>query len=85
MKSDSAVEDKSPNLEDLKSNTSTSIGHTMSFNAEAKNLIKHKVDEIEKMNEQEINILIDMIRTIHNNQVSANYDNTNSDPHSSST
>ena len=59
MKSDSAVEDRSPNLEDLKSDTS--VGHTTSFNAEAKNFIKYKVDEIEKMNEQEINMLIDMI------------------------
>jgi voltage-gated potassium channel len=85
MKSDSAVEDKSPNLEDLKSDTSTSIGHTMSFNAEAKNLIKHKVDEIEKMNEQEINMLIDMIRAIHNSQASANNDDdhTNADLHPS--
>jgi voltage-gated potassium channel len=84
MKSDSAVEDKSPNLEDLKSNTSTSIGHTMSFNAEAKNLIKHKVDEIEKMNEQEINMLIDMIRAIHNSQAGANNDDdTNADLHPS--
>jgi hypothetical protein len=86
MKSDSAVEDRSPNLEDLKSDTSTSasISHTMNFNAEAKNLIKHKVDEIEKMNEQEINMLIDMIRAIHNSQASANNDDdTNADLHSS--
>ena len=84
-KGDFVAEDTSQNLEELKSYPSTSIDHTTNFNTEAKNLIKRKVDEIEKMNEQEINMLIDMIRTIHNNQVSANYDNTNNDPDPSST
>lgn len=73
-KSDSAVEDQSPNLEELKSDIGTSIVHTSNFNAEAKNFIKQKVDEIEKMNENEINMLIDMIRTIHDHQADTNND-----------
>ena len=83
-KSDSAVEDQSPNLEELKSDIGTSIVHTpTNFNAEAKNFIKQKVDEIEKMNENEINMLIDMIRTIHDHQADTNNDDTNTDVRSS--
>ncbi len=83
-KSDSAVEDQSPNLEELKSDIGTSIVHTSNFNAEAKNFIKQKVDEIEKMNENEINMLIDMIRTIHDHQADTNNDDdTNTDVRSS--
>ena len=84
-KSDSAVEDQSSNLEELKSDIGTSIVHTpTNFNAEAKNFIKQKVDEIEKMNENEINMLIDMIRTIHDHQADTNNDDTNTDVRSSS-
>jgi voltage-gated potassium channel len=82
-KSDSPVEDQSPNLEEPKSDTGTSIVHTTNFNVEAKNFIKQKVDEIEKMNEKEINMLIDMIRTIHNHQPNTNNDDTNTDVRSS--
>ncbi len=82
-KSDSAVEDQSPNLEEPKSDTGTSIVHTTNFNTDAKNFIKQKVDEIEKMNEKEINMLIDMIRTIHNHQANTNNDDTNTDVRSS--
>lgn len=78
----------SADLEKLHSdNTVKNSNHTTTtanFNAEAKNFIKDKIDEIEEMNEQEIKILIEMIRTMHN----ARYDNndedpTNTDPHSS--
>jgi voltage-gated potassium channel len=82
-KSDSAVEDQSPNLEEPKSDTGTSIVHTTNFNTDAKNFIKQKVDEIEKMNEKEINMLVDMIRTIHNHQANTNNDDTNTDVRSS--
>lgn len=79
-KSDSAVEDQSPNLKELKSDIGTSIVHTpTNFNAEAKNFIKQKVDKIEKMNEKEINNLIDVIRTIHGHQADTNNDDTNTD------
>jgi voltage-gated potassium channel len=82
-KSSSAVEDKLPNLEEMKPDTGTSIVHTTNFNVEAKNFIKQKVDEIEKMNEKEINMLIDMIRTIHNSQANTNNDNAKTDVDSS--
>jgi voltage-gated potassium channel len=81
MKDDAAVKEKSPNLQELQSDTGT--GHTMNFNTETKNFIKHRIDEIEKMNEQEINILIEMIRTIPNSRVDDNNDDTNTDLHSS--
>ncbi|MDQ3837311.1 MAG: potassium channel family protein [Thermoproteota archaeon] len=55
-------------------------GHTIGFTTEAKAFIKHKIDEIEKMNEQEINMLIDMIRTIHNSKANTNKEDTNLHP-----
>ncbi|HJU95236.1 MAG TPA: hypothetical protein VJ643_04320 [Nitrososphaera sp.] len=66
-------------MEELKYDIGTSIVHTSNFNAEAENFIKQKVDEIEKMNEKEIIMLIDMIRTIHDHQADTNNDDTNTD------
>ncbi|MFL6507000.1 MAG: hypothetical protein ACJ704_03585 [Nitrososphaeraceae archaeon] len=42
--------------------------------------IKRKIDEIEKMNEQEIHMLIDMIRTIHNSKANTNQEDINPPP-----
>ena len=80
--SPAAREDKSstPQLEEegrRHSDNTTAIistGHstTMNFNAETKNFIKQKIDEIEKMNEQEINTLMAMIRSIHRSSMDVN-------------
>jgi voltage-gated potassium channel len=77
----SATNKKEEEEEELKSNADIGIDeHTVGFTTEAKAFIKHKIDEIEKMNEQEINMLIDMIRTIHNSKANSNKDDTNLNP-----
>ena len=77
---DSAANKKEEEQE-LKSDADISNGsHTIGFASEAKAFIKYKIDEIEKMNEQEINMLIDMIRTIHKSKANSNKEDTNLHP-----
>jgi hypothetical protein len=78
---DSAANKEVEEEHELKSDADISNGgHTLGFATEAKAFIKHEIDEIEKMNEQEINILIDMIRTIHKSKANSNNEDTRLHP-----
>ncbi|HEU4822692.1 MAG TPA: hypothetical protein VFS97_04645 [Nitrososphaeraceae archaeon] len=56
MKYDAEIEEKSPALEKLQSDSI--IDHNLNLNPEAMNFVKLEIDEIKKKKEQEIRILL---------------------------